>query len=339
MTRAQTPFSPFLSVIVVNYNSGEMLSKALSALAAQTYTNFEVIVIDNHSVDNSWQAAEQTNFPCRLVRLNENTGFAAANNLAVADYIQSEWIFFLNPDAYPEPECLEEIVKNIHRIPDADCFACALIDANNPSHLDGLGDSYHLSGLHWRAGHGYPCDITPKQPVEIFSACAAAAIYRTETYRRLGGFDETYFAYSEDVDLGFRLRLSGGKSLLLPSAKVHHVGSGITGSSSDFSVYHGHRNLTWTFIKNMPSPLIFILLPVHLAMILYVGFYYAASGRLRLYSQAKIDAFKHVRPLLEQRKKIQSKRICSCLSLLQVMSWLPRRAFIKAPAKPENTIH
>lgn len=311
----------------------------MSALSKQTYKNFEVIVIDNNSQDNSWRATESLPFPCRLVRLNSNTGFASANNLAVKDYANGKWLFLLNPDAYPEPECLEEIVKNIHRIPDVDCFACALIDANNPSHLDGLGDSYHLSGLHWRTAHGYPRDITPKQPVEIFSACAAAAIYRTETYRRLGGFDETYFAYSEDVDLGFRLRLNGGKSLLLPSAKVHHVGSGITGSSSNFSVYHGHRNLTWTFIKNMPSPLIFILLPIHLAMILYVGFFYAASGRLKLYSQAKIDAFKHVRPLLEQRKKIQSKRICSCLSLLQVMAWLPRRAFIKAPAKPENTIH
>lgn len=336
MTRTQ---NPFISVIVVNYNSGEMLSKALSALAEQTYANFEVVVIDNHSMDNSWQAAEKTSFPCRLVRLNENTGFAAANNLAVADYIQSDWIFFLNPDAYPEPECLEEIVKNIKRIPDVDCFACALIDANKPSHLDGLGDAYHISGLHWRNGHGYPCDITPKQPVEIFSACAAAAVYRTETYRLLGGFDEAYFAYSEDVDLGFRLRLTGGKSLLLPDAKVHHVGSGITGSSSDFSVYHGHRNLTWTFIKNMPGPLIFILLPVHLAMILYVGFFYAASGRLRLYLQAKIDAFKHKGSLLKQRKKIQSQRVCSCLSLLQMMTWLPRRAVIKAPAKLENTTH
>lgn len=336
MTLAQ---NPFISIIVVNYNSGDMLSKALSALAEQTYSNFEVIVIDNHSMDNSWQAAEKTNFPCHLVHLNKNIGFAAANNLAVADYIQSNWIFFLNPDAYPEPECLEVIVKNINQTPDIDCFACALIDANKPSHLDGLGDTYHISGLHWRTGHGYPCDIAPKHPIEVFSACAAAAIYRTETYRRLGGFDESYFAYSEDVDLGFRLRLIGGKSLLLPSAKVHHVGSGITGSSSDFSVYHGHRNLTWTFIKNMPGPLIFILLPIHLAMILYVGFFYAVSGRLGLYLQAKIDAFRHIRSLLGQRKKVQSQRVCSCLSLFQMMTWLPRRAFIKAPTKLENTTH
>lgn len=329
--------NPFISIIVVNYNSGDMLSKALSALAEQTYSNFEVIVIDNHSMDNSWQVAEKTSFPCRLVHLDKNIGFAAANNLAVADYIQSNWIFFLNPDAYPEPECLEVITRNINQIPNIDCFACTLIDANKPSHLDGLGDTYHISGLHWRTGHGAPCDITPVHPIEVFSACAAAAIYRTETYRQLGGFDETYFAYSEDVDLGFRLRLSGGKSLLLPNAKVHHVGSAITGRSSDFSVYHGHRNLTWTFIKNVPDPLILVLLPVHLVMIIYMGCFFAASGRLKLYMRAKIDAFKHIRSLLAQRKRIQNKRRCSCLNLLQMMTWRPRKSFTKVSAKQENT--
>ncbi|MBX3615831.1 glycosyltransferase family 2 protein [Nitrosomonas sp.] len=331
--------NPFFSIVIVNYNAGAMLTNVMSTLSKQTYKNFEVIVVDNNSQDNSWRAAENLPFSCQLVRLSNNTGFASANNLAVKDHVKGEWLFLLNPDAYPEPECLEEIIKNINRIPNVDCFACALIDANKPSRLDGLGDTYHISGLHWRTGHGYPCDITPKHPIEIFSACAAAAIYRTETFRQLGGFDETYFAYSEDVDLGFRLRLIGGKSLLLPNAKVHHVGSGITGSSSDFSVYHGHRNLTWTFIKNMPSPLIFIFLPIHLAMIFYVGFFYAASGRFGLYLQAKIDAFQQIGSLLEQRKKIQSRRICSCISLLQMMVWSPRKAFIKASTKQKNTTY
>lgn len=329
--------SPFFSVVIVNYNAGAMLANVMSALSKQTYKNFEVVVIDNNSRDDSWRAAENLPFPCRLVRLSSNTGFASANNFAVKNHVNAEWLFLLNPDAYPEPECLEIAVQNISQTPGIDCFACSLIDANDPSRLDGLGDTYHISGLHWRTGHGALCDITPTHPVEVFSACAAAAIYRTETYRQLGGFDETYFAYSEDVDLGFRLRLIEGKSLLLPNARVHHVGSAITGRSSDFSVYHGHRNLTWTFIKNVPAPLIFILLPVHLAMILYMGCFFAASGRLGLYMRTKIDAFKHIRPLLAQRKVIQSKRTCSCLNLLQMMSWLPRKSFTKVSVKQENT--
>lgn len=325
--------NPFFSIVIVNYNAGVMLSKVMSALAQQTYKKFEVIVVDNHSQDGSWHATENVPFPCHLVQLSDNIGFARANNLAVKSHVRGEWLFLLNPDAYPEPECLEVLVNNINQVADADCFACTLIDANHPSQLDGLGDAYHISGLHWRNGHGAPCCIAPKYPVEVFSACAAAAIYRTETYRRLGGFDETYFAYSEDVDLGFRLRLAGGKSVLLPDAKVHHVGSAITGRSSDFSIYHGHRNLTWTFIKNVPGPLILFLLPVHLAMVLFMGLFFAASGRLSLYLRAKIDAFKQIRSQLVRRKEIQRQRTCSSLDLLRMMSWLPRGSCAKAQIK------
>ena len=316
--------NPLISIVVVNYNSGEMLSKVMSALAIQTCLDFEVIVIDNHSTDKSWQVAEQTDFPCYLIRLDENIGFAAANNLAIANHIKGEWIFLLNPDAYPEPECLEVINRHIARMPGIDCFACTLIDANDPARIDGIGDCYHVSGLHWRNGHGSHGAIIPKQPLQIFSACAAAAIYRTKTFQQLQGFDESYFAYSEDVDLGFRLRLAGGACVLLPDARVHHVGSAITGKSSNFSIYHGHRNLTWTFIKNMPMPLLFFLLPIHFAMILYIGFIFALTGRLKPYVHAKWDAFTQLGPRLVERKKIQRRRSCSCFDLLRMMRWLPR---------------
>ncbi len=315
---------PFFSIVIVNYNAGNMLSQVMSALSQQTFQNFEVIIIDNNSTDKSWQASENTAFPCQLVRLDKNIGFAAANNLAVLNHTHAEWIFLLNPDAYPEPDCLEIIAKSIDQQPDIDCFGCTLIDAKDPTQLDGIGDSYHISGLHWRHGHGSPCSSAPSKPLKIFSACAAAAIYRTTIFRKLEGFDESYFAYSEDVDLGFRLRLAGHKSLLIPEAKVLHVGSGITGKSSDFSIYHGHRNLTWTFFKNIPTLLMPFLLPIHLCMILLVGLKFAATGKFKSYAHAKWDAFRNLRQPFRQRKKIQQNRSCSCFELLRLMSWLPR---------------
>ena len=327
---------PFFSIIIVNFNAGIMLSKVMTAIAEQTYRNFEVIVVDNNSQDDSWRATEQLPFPCRLIRLDNNTGFASANNLAIKNHAQGDWVFLLNPDAYPEPACLETVAKNIALMPTINCFACTLIDANRPTHLDGIGDTYHVSGLHWRNGHGAHRSIAPTHPVQVFSACAAAAVYRTQTYRQLDGFDETYFAYSEDVDLGFRLRLAGGVTVLLPDALVHHVGSGITGRSSDFSIYHGHRNLTWTFLKNVPTPLMFLLLPIHLAMTVCMGLFFASSGHLGLYIKAKRDALRQIGFQLAQRKKIQSERVCSCLELLQAMSWLPRSLSIRIISIREN---
>ncbi len=320
---------PYFSIVIVNYNAGEMLSNVMSALSQQTFQDFEVIVIDNNSADESWRATENKTFPCHLIRLDKNIGFSAANNQAIFHHVHADWVFLLNPDAYPEPDCLEIIAKNIALSPNFDCFACTLIDANHPVQLDGLGDNYHISGLHWRHAHGSPCTVTPTQPVEVFSACAAAAIYRTTAFRQLNGFDESYFAYSEDVDLGFRLRLTGGACLLLPDAKVHHVGSGITGRSSEFSIYHGHRNLTWTFFKNIPTPLMPILLPVHLLMILAVGLKFSITGHFKSYVRAKWDAFRQLGPQLIKRKKIQNIRVCSCFDLLCMMSWLPRNHISK----------
>ena len=143
---------PFISVVIVNYNAGDMLSKVMSALSQQTYKNFEVVVVDNNSQDDSWRATENLPFPCHLVRLNDNIGFSSANNLAVKSHVNGEWLFLLNPDAYPESECLEAIVKNLNQVSDVDCCSCVLIDANQPTQLDGLGDAYHISGLHWRGG-------------------------------------------------------------------------------------------------------------------------------------------------------------------------------------------
>ena len=130
--------------------------------------------------------------------------------------------------------------------------------------LDGTGDAYHMSGLVWRMGHGMPVSSDTGKDYEVFSPCAAVAFYRRSAMQKIGGFDEEYFCYVEDVDLGFRLRLAGFRCLYVPKSVAHHVGSGATGGQhSDFAAYHGHRNLVWTFVKDMPGILFWALLPLH----------------------------------------------------------------------------
>ena len=117
---------------------------------------------------------------------------------------------------------------------------------------------YHVSGLPWRHGHGLPRDRVPEANVgrPVFSACAAAALYRRADWINAGGLDERFFCYAEDVDLGFRLQLLGRQCWYEPGAVALHVGGAASGKSSAFAVYHGHRNLEWAFLKNMPSSLL-----------------------------------------------------------------------------------
>ena len=305
-----------VSVIVVNWNGEQFLERCLVALVNQTLKPHEIIVVDNASTDGSIEIARR--FPSvRLLAQNRNAGFSCGNNLAInAAAAGSEWIALLNPDAFPEPRWLEECLLSAQRNPQFDIFGSKLLNAANPVVLDGVGDAYHMSGLVWRTGHGTVAVEVADIETEILSPCAAAALYRRSALLRVGGFDEDFFCYVEDVDLGFRLRLMGLRSLYVPKSVVHHVGSGITGGkNSDFSIYHGHRNLVWTFIKNMPGVLFWILLPLHLALNVVSLIWFAFHGQGRVIWNAKRDAVKGLPKMWHKRQEIQKNRLISNIEL------------------------
>jgi GT2 family glycosyltransferase len=246
-------------------------------------------------------------------------GFAAGNNLALAG-CNSEFIALLNPDAFPEPDWLEKLLASASSNPDVVAFGSRQLDQSNPEYLDGIGDNYHMSGLVWRERHGVqqlPSDLIQR---EIFSPCAAAALYRRQAVVDVGGFDEDFFCYVEDVDLGFRLRLAGYKTMYVPDAIVHHVGSATTGGQhSDFAVYHGHRNLVWAYIKNMPGILFWALLPLHLVMNISAIVLFSFRGQSRIILKAKWDAIKGVPRAWRKRREIQAKRVATIGDIWRVL--------------------
>jgi GT2 family glycosyltransferase len=169
-------------------------------------------------------------------------------------------------------------------------------------------------------GHGCPAHGKYGRATEVFSACAAAALYSRAAWDEAGGFDETYFCYSEDVDLGFRLRLLGYGCLYVPDAVAHHVGSAIAGVHSDFAVYYGQRNLVATFIKNMPSFLFWVLLPYHLVLNVgsVVSFAFRRQGRVVL--RAKVDALKRIPSAWQRRREIQARRRVTAIEIWRHLS-------------------
>jgi GT2 family glycosyltransferase len=299
-----------VTVLIVNWNSGELLAECLRHLKLQTIHPSQVLVIDNASSDTSIDAVEKFE-NVSLRRTDVNLGFAAGNNLALAA-CDSEFIALLNPDAFPEPEWLEKLLLAASSNPDVVAFGSRQLDQSNPEYLDGIGDNYHMSGLVWRERHGVqqlPSDLLQR---EIFSPCAAAALYRRQAVVDVDGFDEDFFCYVEDVDLGFRLRLAGHKAMYVPDAIVHHVGSASTGGQhSDFAVYHGHRNLVWAYIKDMPGILFWALLPLHILMNLCAIVLFAFRGQIIVILKAKWDAIKGVPIAWRKRKEIQANRIAA----------------------------
>ena len=301
-----------VSVIIVNWNGKRFLERCLTALMDQTVKPHEIILVDNASSDGSAEIARQ--FPMvRLIQLDQNTGFARGNNLALkAASAESKWIALINPDAFAEPLWLEALLVAIESNPGFEVFGSKLVNTDDPMMLDGAGDAYHVSGLVWRTGHGSPVPTSAESEREVFSPCAAAALYRRSALHELGGFDEDYFCYLEDVDLGFRLRLAGYRCLYVPLSVAHHVGSGTTGGQhSDFALYHGHRNLVWTFVKDMPGVLFWLLLPLHVSLNLVSIIWFALHGRGGVIWRAKRDALLGLPKMWRKRQHIQKTRVTS----------------------------
>ena len=295
------------ALIVVNWNSGPLLARCLAAVQAQTLAPREVLVVDNDSQDGSADGLEDRVPGVRVLRPGRNLGFAAANNLAAAQVEGSEWLALLNPDAFPEPRWLERLAGAAAAHPGHSFFASRLVSAGDPGRLDGTGDLYSASGLAWRRDHGRPVGEAPATASDVFSACAAAALYRRDAFVDVGGFDESYFCFFEDVDLAFRLRLAGHRCLYVPDAVVHHVGSAVARRGSDFAVYHGHRNLVWTYVKDMPWPLVLTCLPQHLFLNLVSLAWFTLHGQARTIFRAKWDALRSLPRVWRARRAVQGR--------------------------------
>ncbi len=323
---------PKVTAIIVNWNGELFLERCLVALMEQTVKLHEIILVDNASSDNSVVIASR--FPLvRLMALKRNTGFAQGNNFAInVTSEESEWIVLINPDAFVEPIWLESLLKATKTHTEFDVFGSKLVKAIDANIIDGVGDSYHMSGLVWRTGHGLHGVEAGGNEREIFSPCAAAALYRRSVLREIGGFDDDFFCYVEDVDLGFRLRLAGHKAMYVPDAVVHHVGSATTGGQdSDFALYHGHRNLVWTFAKDMPGILFWLLLPLHLALNIVSIIWFVLRGRGRVILRAKRDALLGLPKMWHKRKHIQKNRVASIGEIWQQLD--KRMIFTKSSTK------
>lgn len=310
---------PSISVIIVNWNGGELLKDCITHLLKQSLPAREIIVVDNASSDHSIDDIRESS-TLQLKKLDSNIGFAAANNLALQE-CRSDYVALLNPDALADKDWLLSLARAAKHHPEVAAFGSRQMGLDRPDIIDGLGDVYHISGLVWRRGYGRTLAEDDLKPREIFSPCACAALYRRDILEQIGGFDEDYFCYLEDVDLGFRLRLTGYVCRYVPEAIVHHAGSASTGGQhSDFSVYHGHRNLTWTFVKNMPPPLFWPLLPVHLLLNLITMIYFTRLGQGPIILKAKKDALTGLGKIWQKRRQIQSQRKTSVKQLWRVLN-------------------
>ncbi|MDO5345606.1 MAG: glycosyltransferase family 2 protein [Lachnospiraceae bacterium] len=271
-----------VTVVIPNLNGMKYLEGCLNSLRKQTRKDFEIILVDNGSKDES-VAFVRKNYPeVRILRLSENTGFCHAVNRGIR-LSDSPYVILLNNDVACRENFVEELVKAIRQ--DARRFSCAarMMKMDQPMLLDDAGDYYCALGWAFAAGKGRPAGRYAKER-RIFAACGGASIYRKELLEKLGLFDEKHFAYLEDIDIGYRARIAGYENRYIPSAVVYHAGSGTSGSAYNaFKVKHASRNSVYLIYKNMPLPQILLNLPFLAAGYLIKICFFAKKGFLGEY--------------------------------------------------------
>lgn len=312
---------PEVTVVVVNYNGGDYLRGCLASLARQTFTNFETIVIDNASQDESLDRIGERPERLTIIRETTNHGFAPANNIG-ARLGRGRWLALLNPDAEAAPDWLEQMLRAAAERPTHRMIACLQISLHDKSKLDGAGDCYLAYGYAWRGGYGHPIASAPPSG-ECFAPCGAAAMYPRQLFLDAGGFDERYVSYHEDVDIAFRLRLQGERCQYVASAVVHHAGSGITKRASDYAVFHGVRNGVWTYVKNMPGGLLLITSPVWLFGALLLLARGTLKGVFRPTLKGFAQAFANLGPALRSRAQNRKRRTASYGAIAAALIWNP----------------
>ncbi len=333
-----TVANPQITVVIPNWNGAHHLVDCLDSLLQQTLTNFEVIVVDNGSTDNSLELLKDAYDWARLIALPDNRGFSAAVNAGI-EASSSPYVVLLNNDTRARPDWLERLILAMESQPDAAFGACRMLRWDPPHDIDSAGDRFLLwSGAGANIGAGMPAD-SHSQPAWIFGACAGAAIYRRSLFEDIGLFDEDFFLVFEDVDLDLRAQVAGHRCLYIPDAVVYHKRGASTDNASMVTISRTWRNAIWVAGKNLPLPLLifwFGMLGLRLSFIASRSLIARAWRNLfgwpeavaPIRSQRKesilleyyLPAFRHaLKALPQKRREVRPCRRRNTLSLLPIL--------------------
>lgn len=246
------------SVIILNWNGKELLKECLLSLEKQTYKNFEVIVVDNGSVDGSVEfiKSEYLHF-VKLICNKKNLGPDKGANIGIK-HCRGVYILLLNNDCVVDKLWIAELIRAVESDPKIGMCASKILFYDNKNIIDNTGHLIYMDGLNRGRGR---LEVDRGQydfKKDVFFPSATAALYKREIFDEIGGFDEDFFAYGDDTELGIRARLRGWKCVFVPTAIAYHKYSKSTSTYSPLKAFLVERNRTWVALKCFPASVLLL---------------------------------------------------------------------------------
>lgn len=300
-----------VAVVVLNYKGWRDTKKCIGALLSQAYKDFEIYLIDNGSGDDS--VGELTKLKDKRIHLHleeKNTGFTGGANIGIKWAMENDFeaVALLNNDAAPEPDWLERLVDKLDNI-EISAVTSLMLDKTG-KFIDDAGDIYSTWGIPSLRAENQPAEKAPESGF-VFGATGGATLYRTEVFKEIGLFDEDFFAYDEDVDIAWRMQLTGRKVWYEKSAVVLHKHSATSSKMPGFTIRQVFKNLPQVFWKNVPFPMI---IPMFFKFVLvYIAFMFYQIPK-KAFGYALKGFFQSLALLpgsLKKRRHIQKSKVVS----------------------------
>jgi len=298
-----------VAVVIPSWNSRELLPACLDSLRDQG-AELELLVVDNGSGDGSVSYLRERGVPC--LSLPRNSGFAAAVNLGVAR-TAAPAVLVLNADTVLEPGCVGALLEALAAAPGRGGVQPRILQLEDPARPGGpeaarlysAGQALSADGRAFELGAGEPQGAESRRAGEVFGVCGAACLLRRELFAELGGYDERYFAFYEDVDLNVRAQVAGWSFAYVPGATVWHVGNASWQAGADrpgaWNARLVARNRIATQAKFMPARALPRILAVELGALARA----AAQRRLRATLAGKLEGLRWLPRMLGERRRLR----------------------------------
>ncbi|NLK33685.1 MAG: glycosyltransferase family 2 protein [Methanosarcina flavescens] len=312
------PRKKSVSIVILSYNNREDLEECIPSLMSQTYQDFEIIVVDNASMDGNEEFI-RTNYPMiKVVQTGKNLGYPAGNN-AGFEVAEGEYIVVVNPDTVADPEWLAELIKPLKNDPTIAATTSKVLIYYQKDKINTCANTSHLTGLTFCRGLNKSADeFSNFQAVGAVSGCSFAI--RSDMLKKINGFDPDFFLYLEDTDLSWRIRFAGGKIMYVPKSVIYHK---FSLSIAPFKEFYLERNRYLILLKNLNTKTLILLTPA-LAITEIVTMGHAILNGPK-YIKSKLMAYlwiiKHIRTILIKREETLSKKIISDKEFFGLLDW------------------
>ena len=306
--------SPLVSIIILNYNAGELLLNCVDSLKKSTYTNLEILIVDNISSDNSQKKCKEKFPDIKLIQNNENLGYCGGNNVGINE-AKGKFIVILNPDTIIEPNCIDELILAYNKFGNA-LYQPKILSLNEKDIIQSTGNMLHVFGFGFARDKGNKVTNKEESIEKIGYASGTCLFTSREVFDKIGLLDDFLFLYHDDLDLGWRAAQIGINSYYVPKSKIFHVESySLKWSSKKFYWLERNRKycLLTHYSKKTYEKMRFSLILVDL----FVWAFYISKGFLGVKIKAELDIIKNKKFIEKKYLELENKKTISDIELIK----------------------